>query len=102
MTAAGSNLGPAAKARSVSLAFPKLDYEARVTDEEARVLVEISAESFGKEMAAQTLFEGDVALLPVKLPAPLRIEREGTVFKLRVSKPGRYQFKLDLIAKIKH
>src|SRR5439155_6083860 len=37
---------------------------------------------------------------PPKLPAAVRLERTGDQYRLFVSKPGRYQFKLELAAKI--
>jgi type II secretory pathway pseudopilin PulG len=84
------------------LSFPRLDYQANVTDEEARVLADITAECTAKKEVGYTLFEGELALLPPKLPTPLRIEREGNTYKLVVSKPGRYEFKLELLARVKH
>src|SRR5439155_6890746 len=97
----------AAKGRSENLSPAELivhrvTYDARVTDEEARFLVAIDAESLGKQEAALTLFEGELALLPCKLPGPLRIERDADQYRLLISKPGRYQFKLELVAKVKH
>src|SRR6266571_2069375 len=70
-----------AKARSetftpTELIIHQATYDVRVTDEEARFLVAIDAESLVKQEAALTLFEGELALLPTKLPRPLRIERD--------------------------
>src|SRR6266478_7069069 len=97
----------AAKARSetftpTGVIVHQTTYDARVTDEEARFLVAIDVESPGKQEVALTLFEGELALLPAKLPGPLRIERNADQYRLLISKPGRYQFKLELVAKVKH
>ncbi len=91
-----------AKSSNTGLSIPRLDYQAHVTDEEARVLADVTVECTAKAEAAYPLFEGELALLPPKLPEPLRIEREGNTYKLLVSKPGRYEFRLELIARVKH
>jgi hypothetical protein len=83
-----------------ALMFRDLRYTGKVTDDEARFAVEVAAESLDSQEVSQTLFEGELALLPPKLPAPLRIERSGNQYRLFVSKPGQYQFKLELVAKI--
>ena len=57
---------------NTQLIFHQMIYEAKVTDEEARFLVTIDAESVSKQEVAQNLFEGELALLPAKLPPPLR------------------------------
>src|SRR5439155_17907204 len=83
-----------------SIIFREAHYEGQVTDEEARFVVELGVESLAKAEVSQALFEGDLAVLPPKLPAALRLERVGNQYRLFVSKPGRYQFKLELAAKI--
>src|SRR5262249_55731639 len=83
-----------------SLVIHEVRYLGKVTDDEARFGVDITAESLGKTETSQTLFEGELALLPPKLPAPLRIEREGKQYRLHVSKPGTYQFHVELVGKI--
>src|SRR5437879_9352809 len=83
-----------------ALVFRELRYDGKLTEDEARFVVEVTAESLGKEEASQTLFEGELAVLPPKLPAALRLERAGNQYRLLASKPGRYQFKLELVSKI--
>jgi type II secretory pathway pseudopilin PulG len=80
--------------------FRELHYDGTVTDDEARFLVDVTIESTAKQECTQTMFEGDVALLPPKLPAPLQIERTGNQYRLRVSRPGTYRFRLELVARI--
>jgi type II secretory pathway pseudopilin PulG len=82
--------------------FDEICYEATVTDSEARFQADITVESASKQETAAVLFDGELALLPPKLPSPLRLAREGDQYGLFISKPGRYQFKLDLVAKVKH
>src|SRR5258708_748948 len=84
------------------LVFHEVAYDAKVTDGEGRFLVDITAESMSKQEVSQILFDGELALMPPKLPAALRIEREGNQYKLFVSKPGRYQLKVELVAKVHH
>src|SRR6185503_17262511 len=84
------------------LIFHQVTYDAKVTDEEARFQVAVDAESISKQEVSQTLLEGEMALLPAKLPPSVRLEREGDKYRLLISKPGRYQFKVELVAKVKH
>ena len=93
---AQEKLGPGSE-----LLFHEINYDVRVSDDAARVVAEISAESSSKQEVSQTLFEGELALLSPKLPSPLRIERFGNQYKLFVSKPGRYQFKVEVVGKVK-
>src|SRR3970282_2044763 len=58
------------------------------------------AEATGKGESSIRLFQGDIALLPSKLPDPLRIVREGDYYRLIAPHPGRFKFKLDLVARI--
>ena len=82
------------------IVFRELRYDAKVSEDEARFTVDISAESTGKGEAVATLFDGELALLPPKLPAGLRVERSGNVYRLFVTRAGKHQFKLDVVAKI--
>jgi type II secretory pathway pseudopilin PulG len=83
-----------------AIVFRELRYDAKVSDDEARFVVELTAESAAKAEAGTVLFDGELALLPTKLPDGLRVEREGNVYRLFIPKPGKYQFKLDVVAKI--
>src|SRR5207302_1549438 len=62
-------------------------YDGKLSDEEARFQVELTLESKSKHEISQTLFEGELALLPPKLPAALRIERRGNQYRVFVSNP---------------
>ena len=101
-----SNLPAAERTKTIpestGVIIDEVTYQASVADNEARFQAEITAESTSKQEIAATLFEGEVAILPPKLPKPLRLTRQGNEYRLFISKPGRYQFKLDLVAKVKH
>src|SRR5216683_6877650 len=107
--AAGSLLAEEQKTPSVNapvtvptadLLLREVHYDGKLTDTQARFIVDIDAESLGKSESSITLFEGDVAIMPAKLPSGLRLVREGRQYRLVASKPGRYKFKLELVAKI--
>ncbi|MSU58863.1 MAG: hypothetical protein EXS35_11980 [Pedosphaera sp.] len=89
---------PAPEASAV--VFRELRYDAKVSDDEARFAVELIAESAAKAEVGTVLFDGELALLPPKLPDGLRVEREGNVYRLFIPKAGKYQFKLEVVAKI--
>lgn len=83
-----------------AVVFRELRYDVAVSDAEARFTVEISAESTARTGAVATLFEGELALLPPKLPSGLRLEREANVYRLFVTRPGSYQFQLEGVARV--
>ena len=85
---------------TADLVLREIRYDGRLSDTQAKFAVDIDAESSGKGEASLALFEGDVALLPSKLPSGVRIVREGTQYRLVAEKPGKYRFKLELVAKI--
>src|ERR1041384_860735 len=84
---------------TTDVVFRELRYDAKVSDDEARFAVAITAESTAKQEAVAVLFDGELALLPPKLPDALRIEREGNVYRLFIPKPGKYQFKEEIVAR---
>lgn len=95
-----STLAPAADA-TPGLIFREIHYDGTLGEEAARFTVEVTAESSARGEVAATLFAGEVALLPpFKLPPGVRIDREGNQYRLFVSRPGKYEFKLELVAKI--
>jgi hypothetical protein len=85
---------------TAEIVFRELNYDGKVSEDEARFTVEIAAEAIGKGEAQAVLFDGEIALLPPKLPDQLRIERDGNVYRLFVPRPGKYQLKLEVVAKI--
>src|SRR5437773_88586 len=103
--AAGSLLADEQKTASTNvpttdLLLREVHYDGKLTDTQARFTVDIDAESLSKNESSILLFEGDVAIMPGKLPSGWRMVREGRQYRLVASKPGRNRFKLELIAKI--
>jgi hypothetical protein len=84
-----------------ALTVREIRYDGKLSDLEVRFVVDIEGESAGKGEASVKLFEGDVALLPAKLPEQLKIVREGNHYFLTSARPGQFKFKLDLVAKIR-
>jgi hypothetical protein len=82
------------------LIFHEISYDVKVSDDEARLIADVSVESTGREVS-QVLFDGELALLPPALPNALRIERTANQYRLFVSKPGRFQFKVEVVGKVK-
>src|SRR5512146_606266 len=68
--------GPSTASPSSELSLREVRYDGRLSDDEARFTVCIDAEATGKGESSIALFEGRVALLPVRLPDALRIIRE--------------------------
>jgi len=80
------------------LTFREVHYAGRLADDEAQFTVGIDAEAISKSSAL--LLEGDVAVLPARLPDALKIIREGNSYLLVASRPGHFQFQLEVVAKI--
>jgi hypothetical protein len=99
-----SSISPAAESRSktpaAELIFHEVRYDGRLSDDEARFQVELAGASAGKGETSALLFEGDVALLPGRLPDALRIVRAGNQYQLIATRPGAFRLKLELIARI--
>jgi hypothetical protein len=83
------------------LVIGEVAYDARLDDDEGRFTVEVRAEALGKDGGSQTLFAGELGLLSPKLPSGLSIERRGDEYVLVASRPGRFCFKLEMVAKVK-
>ncbi|MGD0351090.1 MAG: LamG domain-containing protein [Verrucomicrobiota bacterium] len=81
-----------------NLLFREIRYNGRLADEEAQFTLDIDTEATAEGSAP--LLEGDVAVLPAKLPDALKIVREGNAYRLIASRPGHFQFKLEVVAKI--
>src|SRR5436190_12020746 len=85
---------------STDLLLREVHYDGKLTDSQARFTVDIDVESLSKSESSMLLFDGDVAIMPAKLPSGWRLAREGRQYRLVASKPGRSKFKLELVAKI--
>src|SRR5262245_1349560 len=84
-------------ASNQNLLLREIRYDGKLTDSQAKFVVDIDAESPGKSEASIPLFDGDLTVMPAKLPPGLRLVREGRQYRLVASKPGRYKFKLEVI-----
>ena len=82
------------------LAIRVVRYDGNLTDDEARFTLDIEAESLAAGGSSVKILEGDVAVLPGKLPDQLRIIRKGNVYLLAALRPGKFKFKIEVIAKI--
>jgi hypothetical protein len=78
----------------------EIKYDGQLSGVKARFGVDLDLEVTGQGEAELPLFNGEVAVLTAKLPANLRLAREGNQFRLFVAREGRYKFTLDLVAKI--
>ena len=82
------------------LTFREIGYTGRLADHEARFTLEIAVEATANGESSAPLLEGDVAILPGKLPDALKIVREGNHYLLVASRPGQFKFKIEVVAKI--
>jgi prepilin-type processing-associated H-X9-DG protein len=85
-----------------TFAVRAIHYNGKLADDEARFTLDIAAEASGMGESSAKLLEGDVAILPGKLPDQLKIIREGNRYLLVASHPGQFKFKLEVVAKIQH
>ena len=83
------------------LVFREIHYDGKLSDDEARFTLDVDAEATANGESSAPLLEGDVAVMPVKLPDALKIVREGNAYLLVASRPGHFQFKLEVVAKIR-
>src|SRR5689334_17947999 len=97
--AAGKTAAPPPVSSAV-LTVREIRYDARLSADEARFTVSVDAEAAGKGECSAELFEGDIALLPGKLPDALKIVREGNRYRLIASRAGQFKFKVELVARI--
>ena len=85
-----------------TLAVGEIRYAARLAEDEARFTLDVTAEAAGAGQSSMKILEGDVAVMPPKLPDPLKIVRAGNRYFLVASRPGHFKFGLEVVAKIQH
>ena len=78
----------------------EIHYDGNLTDDQARFTLDIVARAAGAGENSIVLLEGDVAILPGRLPDALKIIREGNRYLLVTSRQGQFKFKLEIAAKI--
>jgi prepilin-type processing-associated H-X9-DG protein len=95
--------GPARPApQPAVLSLREILYHGRLSDDEARFVVDVEATQTGRGESSLSLFEGDVAVLPAKLPDSLKIVRNANRYLLVSSRPGKFKFQLEVVARIQH
>src|SRR2546430_16758035 len=82
------------------LLLREIRYDGKLTDNEAKFLVDIDAESLGKKESSVTLFEGDVAVMPARLPPGLRMVRKDKQYRLVAARAGEYKLQMEGVAEI--
>jgi len=82
------------------LTISQINYDGRLSGDETQFTLDISATAVNKGESSAPLLQGDVAILPSKLPDNLKIARDGGNYILLASRPGQYKFKLEIVAKI--
>ncbi len=78
----------------------EIQYTGQLSPTQARFTVSLDLDSTGTDAAPLPVLEGDVAVLPVKLPDSIRLLREGNRFSLLVTQAGRHKIALEYVAKI--
>ncbi|MEI6196039.1 MAG: hypothetical protein WCS42_17095, partial [Verrucomicrobiota bacterium] len=83
---------------SGDLAVREIHYAAQLADDEARLTLNLEADATAA--GAMKILEGDVAVLPAKLPDVLKIVRDRNAYVLVASRAGHFKFSLEVVAKI--
>ncbi len=83
-----------------NLIFREINYDGKVTDTEARFIVDLQVESLTTNEISAPLFEGDVAVVAPEIPVGLRIVSAARKYYLLAAAPGAHHFRLELLAKI--
>ncbi len=87
---------------AATLTVGEIRYVAQFADDEARFTLEVTADATGAGECSVKILDGDVAVLPPKLPDALKIVRNGNRYFLVASRAGHFKFGLEVIAKIQH
>jgi prepilin-type processing-associated H-X9-DG protein len=87
-------------ARANSFAVREIHYAGTLADDAARFTLDLAAAADGAGGGSVKILEGDVAILPGKLPDHLKIVRDGNRYLLVASRVGEFKFKLEVVAKI--
>src|SRR2546426_4602105 len=68
-------------AQDQNLLLREVHYDGKLSDSQAIFTVNLDVESLSKGESSITLFDGDVALMPSKLPSGWRMVREGRQYR---------------------
>ncbi|MDD5141328.1 MAG: type II secretion system protein [Verrucomicrobiales bacterium] len=83
---------------SGDFAVREIHYAAQLAADEARLTLNLEADATGA--SSVKILEGDVAVLPAKLPDALKIVRDKNSYLLVASRAGHFKFSLEVVAKI--
>jgi len=75
-------------------------YAGTLSEKEARFTADLELECTNTVETVLPLFQGDIAVSAMALPAGLRLERTSKGYLLAVGKPGEYNVKFNILAKI--
>lgn len=89
-----------APAADPSLTIREIHYEGRLSDEQAYFTLDLDAEATGP--SSTPLLDGDVAVLPAKVPEALRIIREANHYVLVAERAGHFKCQFAMVVKIQH
>ncbi len=85
-----------------ALTIGEIRYAARLADDEARFTLDVTADATGTGECSVKILEGEVAVLPPKLPDMLKIVRDGNRYVLVAARAGHFKFNLEVVAKLQH
>jgi len=91
---------PARPVPANELVIQEIHYAGQLADDEARFTLDVDAVARGAGESSTEILEGDVAILPGRLPDALKIVRKSSCYFLIVAQPGEFKFKLVVVAKI--
>jgi prepilin-type processing-associated H-X9-DG protein len=91
---------PARPVPAGDLVIQEIRYAGLLAEDEARFTLDVTAMARGAGESSVEILEGDVAILPGRLPNALKIVRDGNRYLLVATQPGQFKFKLEVVAKI--
>ncbi|HTV39469.1 MAG TPA: LamG-like jellyroll fold domain-containing protein [Candidatus Sulfotelmatobacter sp.] len=84
---------------SDGLTINQIHYDGVLSTNQACWTLDIDAVASKKGESYTPLLDGDLAVLPVELPDSVKIVREGTLYTLVASRPGKFKMKLGFVTK---
>ena len=75
-------------------------YDAKLSNEAAQFTAKLTLECTNRVATPLPLFEGELAVVNPNLPEGLRLARLAKGYQIIVEKAGRYEFQLELLARI--
>ncbi len=91
---------PARPSPDNDLVIQEIHYDGQLADDVARFTLDVDAVARGGGKSSVEILDGDVAILPGRLPAALKVVRQGSCYFLVAAQPGKFKFALEIVAKI--